>query len=108
MSLTAERLISLILLLSFLQANGQHKQKLHIEKEPAWITVTNVDYANNLLDIEAEEGAVNLVFEKQIFISGNLFLLKDPSGCFQRPAFKTILKSALILIRFIKLLPCTK
>jgi transglutaminase-like putative cysteine protease len=44
---------------------AQNKE-LHAEKEPSWVTINAIDYSNSRLDHEAEDGYVDLVYEKQV------------------------------------------
>ena len=37
-----------------------------VQKEPAWVTITNFDYSDKRLDDQAEDGYVTLVSEKQV------------------------------------------
>lgn len=41
-------------------------KKLHIDKEPSWITVNKLDYTNTSLDGDAEDGYFDLAYEKQV------------------------------------------
>src|SRR3954447_9340525 len=52
----------------FLQPNLVTAQKIHIEKEPLWVTVNTIDYSNANLDRGAEDGYVDVDFEKQISV----------------------------------------
>lgn len=60
--------ISLIVICSVLIHSpllAQTKKPL-VQKEPAWVTITNFDYNDKHLDDQAEDGFVNLVSEKQV------------------------------------------
>lgn len=57
-------LIGVQLLFQF-QLNAQ-SSKLKSGKEPAWITINNSDYNNKKLEAEAEDGYLDLSFEKQV------------------------------------------
>src|SRR5258706_261706 len=56
------------ILLVCLQVKAQNS-KLRFEKEPEWVTITNVDYNNKKLEEEAEEGYFDLGFEKQVSLT---------------------------------------
>jgi hypothetical protein len=43
-------------------------QKVHVEKEPSWVTVNTIDYSNTSMDKDAEDGYVDVDFEKQISV----------------------------------------
>src|SRR5437762_1622230 len=43
-------------------------QKIHVEKEPSWITKDTLDYSNTALDKDAEDGSVDLAFEEQVSV----------------------------------------
>ena len=63
-----KRFFTLLLLPGFLfftNANAQHS-KLKIEKEPAWITVNKINYDDEKLDREAEDGYLDLGLDKQV------------------------------------------
>src|SRR6476659_3860095 len=57
-----------VFLSSFIQLYGQNK-KLSIAAEPAWISNIPVDYNKNALDAEAEDGYVDLAYQKQIALA---------------------------------------
>lgn len=40
--------------------------KPKIEKQPGWITITNVDYSKTTLDAEAEDGYADMNYEQQV------------------------------------------
>ncbi|MGN6804164.1 MAG: DUF3857 domain-containing protein, partial [Ginsengibacter sp.] len=63
-----KRLFPLLLILVFLFFTNAHAQhtKLKIEKEPSWITVNTINYDDNLPEGEAEDGYLDLAFERQI------------------------------------------
>jgi len=52
----------------FLQPNLLAAQKVHVEKEPSWVTVTTIDYSNTNLDKDAEDGYIDVDYEKQISV----------------------------------------
>lgn len=56
-------IIAFCLWCSALQAQNK---KIRIEKEPVWITTNSIDYNNSQLDNEAEDGYVDLDYEKQV------------------------------------------
>lgn len=60
-------LISVQFLLHF-QLNAQNS-KLRAEKEPAWVTINKTDYNNSKLEREAEDGYLDLGFEKQVSLA---------------------------------------
>ncbi len=45
--------------------------KLTSEKEPGWVTLTNTNYNNKKLEIDAEDGYFDLGFEKQVSLLAN-------------------------------------
>ncbi len=64
MKLTADWLLA-ALLLSFTTVQAQNKH-ISINKEPAWITRNAINYKNNKLDAQAEDGYIDMAFEKQV------------------------------------------
>jgi hypothetical protein len=63
-----KRLLILLLIPGFLfftHADAQNL-KLKIEKEPSWITVNKINYDDDKLDGEAENGYVDLALDKQV------------------------------------------
>ena len=52
-------------LLFCITLQAQNK-KIQIAQEPLWITINAVNYDDNQLDHEAEEGYIDLVYEKQV------------------------------------------
>ncbi len=62
-----------ILLLPFLSGNAQ---KPSITKEPAWITVNPPNYNATFLDSEAEDGYIDLTYEKQVSLNENAIYTK--------------------------------
>ena len=56
-----------ILVLSYNDSDAQNS-KLRTQKEPAWITINQIDYNNGKLESEAEDGLLVLRFEKQVSI----------------------------------------
>lgn len=77
---------SLILLAALLLA-GLHAlaQKTTAGPAPGWVTVNKIDYANTSLDREAEDGYVDMDFEKQV----NL----DDQSTFIKHSFRIISES---------------
>jgi len=64
MKLTANCAVALLLLFSTcIQAQTK---LLSSGPEPSWITVNNIDYNNNRLNNEVEDGYLDLAFEKQV------------------------------------------
>lgn len=72
-------LINLLFISTYLSAQ---KQKLLVAKEPSWITVTAISYTNQALDHEAEDGYLDLAFEKQVSLSNQ--------SVYYKKAFKTL------------------
>ncbi|MEO6330054.1 MAG: hypothetical protein ABIO55_14050 [Ginsengibacter sp.] len=52
-------------ILPFTNVSAQNS-KLRYEKEPAWVTITKTDYKNKKFDGDAEDGYLDLAYEKQI------------------------------------------
>ena len=44
-------------------------KKFKIEKEPLWITINTIDYSNTKLDHEAEDGYMDISYEKQVSLT---------------------------------------
>ncbi len=59
------RIFIIVDLLFCITLQGQNR-KLRIEKEPSWVTINPIDYNNKLLDHEAEDGYLDLDYEKQV------------------------------------------
>jgi transglutaminase-like putative cysteine protease len=72
-------LIAVCLWCGALQAQNK---KIRIEKEPLWITTNPIDYSNSQLDHEAEDGYIDLDYEKQV----NL----EQQSIYYKVAFKII------------------
>lgn len=62
---------NLLIIVLFLFSNFSNAQnlKLRLEKEPDWITHNNVEYKNNKLESEAEDGYLDMLFEKQVLLA---------------------------------------
>jgi transglutaminase-like putative cysteine protease len=75
MSLTAYRLLALLLLLPFSYTHAQHSRP-QLQKEPAWITSNPISYTNEQLDADAEDGVVDVVYEKQISLETQSVYIK--------------------------------
>jgi hypothetical protein len=60
--------ILIIGLLLNITVQAQSK-KIKIEKEPPWITVNQIDYSNTKLDHEAEDGYLDISYEKQVSLT---------------------------------------
>jgi transglutaminase-like putative cysteine protease len=58
------KLLLAVNLLTFCKTEAQHRAPI-AGKEPAWVTINTIDYTNNSLDKEAEDGYADLNFEKQ-------------------------------------------
>jgi transglutaminase-like putative cysteine protease len=65
MTLTAKGLYILLLIFSFSLLHAQNKG-VKTGAEPVWITKNPVPYTMNSLDDEADDGYVDLVYEKQV------------------------------------------
>ncbi|PWU01249.1 MAG: hypothetical protein C5B52_07575 [Bacteroidetes bacterium] len=61
--------ISLSLIVSSFSSLFSQTAKMTVQKEPDWITRNNFDYTTTKLDDQAEDGYVNLDFEKQTSLS---------------------------------------
>ena len=59
-------LFLLITLQLFYNEVDAQSSKLRYEKEPDWITLNKIDYSNNSMEGEAEDGYLDLGFEKQV------------------------------------------
>jgi Domain of Unknown Function with PDB structure (DUF3857) len=55
-------------LLFCITLQAQNKEP-HTEKEPSWVTINAIDYSNSQLDHEAEDGYVDLAYEKQVSLA---------------------------------------
>ncbi|MEP7317451.1 MAG: DUF3857 domain-containing protein, partial [Panacibacter sp.] len=60
-------LFFILIIFLTLQSAAQYK-KLHIEKQPVWVTLNNIDYNKTSLDAEAEEGSIDIAFEEQVSV----------------------------------------
>ncbi len=60
------RLLTSCLLQSFVLLANANDRKPTIEKQPAWITITQVDYTKTSLDADAEDGYSQLNYEMQV------------------------------------------
>src|SRR4051794_29259147 len=61
--------LTLGLLISFfLHPTLISAQKIHVGKEPPWVTVSTIDYSNANLDKDAEDGYIDVNYEKQISV----------------------------------------
>jgi len=61
-------LLIAFLLLPCTKTNGQNS-KLRSSEEPSWITNNTIDYNNTKLEEDAEDGYMDLRFEKQVSLS---------------------------------------
>lgn len=61
--------------LCFLSVKAQDS-RLHIEKEPSWVTISLPDYNETSLDMDADDGYIDMVYEKQVSISGQSVFYK--------------------------------
>ena len=57
-----------LLISFFLRPTLLTAQKVQIEKEPLWVTVNTIDYSNTNLDKDAEDGYIDVDYEKQISV----------------------------------------
>ena len=58
------KLLLAVILLCFYKTEAQRRTPA-AGKEPAWVTLDTIDYTNNSLDKDAEDGYADLNFEKQ-------------------------------------------
>lgn len=65
MKLLLHRLLFPLLLIISLNSEAQHS-KLSTANAPAWVTVNEIDYNNQKLESEAEDGLLNLRIERQV------------------------------------------
>ena len=65
MKLLLYRLLFPLLLIVSLNSKAQHS-KLNASSAPAWATINEIDYNNQKLEAEAEDGLLNLRVERQV------------------------------------------
>ncbi|MEO6843568.1 MAG: DUF3857 domain-containing protein, partial [Ginsengibacter sp.] len=65
MKLLLHQLLFPLLLIISLNSEAQHS-KLSTANAPAWVTVNEIDYNNQKLESEAEDGLLNLRIERQV------------------------------------------
>ena len=64
-----------LLFMPFLYIHAQNATP-QLQKEPAWVTQSPVLYTNNNMDADAEDGAVDLAYEKQVYIEKQSVYIK--------------------------------
>jgi hypothetical protein len=67
--------IAILALFPFLTLFSQNNKPL-ISAAPAWVTNNSIDYTNASLDKEAEDGSVDLDFEKQVNLNEQSVYIK--------------------------------